>query len=165
MVASYDRQLPMAGTITVVGILPGEPEWAARVGQEAYNNIFSLTPRIVAASRVAYLAGSFANAYIMARLKALTGGRRLWLRTIGSTVVGEAFDTVLFVAPAFAFAEGFSGALLWSIFLSNYSFKVGVEVIFTPLTYAITGFTKRVERSDVFDTQTNFTPFRLRARE
>lgn len=153
----------MAATIAVIGLLPGEAEWSARVGQEAYNNVLSATPRIVAASLIAYLAGSFSNSYILARLKVITQGRWLWTRTIGSTIVGQAVDTVLFVAIAFAFADGFSTALLWSIVLSNYVFKVGVEVICTPITYAITNRLKRSEGLDVFDDQTDFNPFQVKS--
>lgn len=90
-----------------------------------------------------------------------TQGRWLWSRTIGSTIVGQAFDTVLFVLIAFAFADGFSAALLGSIILSNYVFKVGVEVVFLPITYAITGWLKRSEGVDTFDTHTDFNPFQV----
>jgi uncharacterized integral membrane protein (TIGR00697 family) len=151
----------MAVTIGLVGVLPGEAEWSARVGQQAYDNVLSATPRIVVASLLAYLAGSFANSYVLARLKMFTQGRWLWSRTIGSTIVGQAFDTVLFVLIAFAFADGFSVALLGSIILSNYVFKVGVEVVFLPITYALTGWLKRSEGVDTFDTQTNFNPFHV----
>jgi hypothetical protein len=151
----------MSVTIGLVGLLPGEAEWSTRVGQEAYNNVLSATPRIVAASLIAYLAGSFSNSYILARLKVVTQGRWLWTRTIGSTIVGQAIDTLLFVFIAFAFAEGFSFLLLTGIMLSNYVFKVGVEVCFTPLTYAIIGLLKRGEGVDVFDVQTDFNPFQI----
>ncbi len=152
----------MAVTIGVVGLLPGEAEWSARVGQDAYDSVLSATPRIVAASLVAYLAGSFSNSYVLARLKVVTQGRWLWTRTIGSTIVGQAIDTLLFVVIAFAFAEGFSFALLVGIILSNYVFKVGVEVLLTPMTYMITGWLKRQEGVDMFDTQTDFNPFHVR---
>jgi len=151
----------LAVTIALVGLLPGEATWSARVGQPAYDSVLSTTPRIVLASLIAYLAGSFSNAYLLARMKVLSQGRRLWLRTIGSTVVGQGLDTVLFVLIAFAFAEGFSTTLLWSIIVSNYVFKVGVEALLTPLTYAVTGHLKRAEGVDAFDTQTDFNPFRL----
>jgi queuosine precursor transporter len=152
----------MAVTIGLVGLLPGEAEWSARVGQQAYNNVLSATPRIVMASLLAYLAGSFANSYILARLKIVTKGRWLWSRTIGSTIVGQALDTVLFVVIAFAFADGFSATLLGSIILSNYVFKVAIEVVCMPITYAVTGWLKRSEGLDTFDTQTNFNPFQVR---
>ncbi|HEU4326716.1 MAG TPA: queuosine precursor transporter [Roseiflexaceae bacterium] len=153
----------MAATVALVGALPGEAAWQARVGQQSYDAILSATPRIVAASLIAYLAGSFSNAYVLARLKLLTGGRWLWVRTIGSTVLGQAVDTTLFVLVAFAYAEGFDSALLWSIIVSNYVFKVGVEIVCTPLTYLITGALKRGEGLDTFDQGTDFNPFQLRA--
>lgn len=152
----------LAVTIALVGLLPGEAAWSARVGQQAYDSVLSATPRIVLASLIAYLAGSFSNAYLLARMKILTQGRWLWSRTIGSTVVGQGVDTVLFVVIAFAFAEGFSAALLWSIIVSNYVFKVGVEVLLTPATYAVTRYLKRAEEADAFDVQTDFNPFRIR---
>ena len=151
--------LLMAATVWGVGLLPGETEWSIRVGQQAYDNVLSATLRIVIASLVAYLAGSFANSYILARLKVMTQGRWLWIRTIGSTVVGQAIDTLLFVLIAFAFAEGFSPSMLISIIVSNYLFKVGIEVLFTPLTYAVTDWLKRSESIDVFDTHSDFNPF------
>jgi hypothetical protein len=152
----------LAITIALVGLLPGEAEWSARVGQQAYESVLSATPRIVLASLIAYLAGSFSNAYLLARMKVLTRGRWLWTRTIGSTIVGQGVDTVLFVLIAFAFAEGFSPALLWGIIVSNYVFKVGVEALLTPLTYMITGYLKRTEGIDALDVQTNFNPFQVR---
>ncbi|NJN66270.1 MAG: queuosine precursor transporter [Chloroflexaceae bacterium] len=152
----------MAVTIGIVGWLPGEAAWSGQVGQQAYDQMLSATPRIVVASLVAYLAGSFANAYILTRLKMITQERWLWMRTIGSTVVGQGMDTVLFVLIAFAFAEGFAAVLLWSMIISNYGFKVGVEVLLTPVTYAITGHLKRAEGVEVFDAEKDFHPFRVR---
>ncbi|MCG8346809.1 MAG: queuosine precursor transporter [Chloroflexales bacterium] len=151
--------LLMALTIAFVGMLPGESEWSARVGQQAYEQVLSGTPRIVVASLIAYVAGAFSNAYILAKMKLLTSGRWLWMRTIGSTMVGQSIDTVVFVLAAFAFAEGFSLALIWSIIVSNYVFKVGVEVLLTPVTYAVTGYLKHVEAVDTFDERTDFNPF------
>ncbi|NJL03534.1 MAG: queuosine precursor transporter [Chloroflexaceae bacterium] len=152
----------LAVTVALVGVLPGESDWSARVGQKAYDSVLSTTPRIVLASLIAYLAGSFSNAYLLAQMKVLTQGRWLWSRTIGSTVVGQGVDTILFVMIAFAFAEGFSAALIWNIIVSSYVFKVGVEVLFTPVTYALTGYLKRVEGVDAFDAQTDFNPFSIR---
>lgn len=153
--------LLMAVTIGIVGLLPGEAEWSRRVGQDAYDSVLSATPRIVLASLLAYLAGGFSNAYILARLKIATQGRWLWVRTIGSTIVGQAVDTVLFVLVAFAGAEGFSTALLVSIIVSNYVFKVGVEALCTPLTYLVANSLKRLERSDPYDVGANFNPFQI----
>lgn len=153
--------LLMAVTISLIGVLPGEAAWQARVGQVAYDSILSSTPRIVLASLLAYVAGSFSNAYILARLKVWTSGRHLWVRTIGSTVVGQAIDTAIFILAAFAFAEGFDAPLLWGLIISNYILKVGIEVVCTPLTYAITANLKRAEGVDQYDTATDFNPFRF----
>lgn len=149
-----------SAVIVLVGTLPGEAEWSRTVGQEAYDKIFSLTPRIVLGSLAGYWSGSFANAMIMARLKSATNGRMLWLRTIGSTVVGEAFDTAVFCVVAFLGA--LPNDLVWSIVVSNYVFKVGVEVVFTPLTYLIVGALKRVEGVDADDRSVALNPFAMR---
>jgi uncharacterized integral membrane protein (TIGR00697 family) len=99
-------------------------------------------------------------------MKLATQGRWLWSRTIASTLVGQAVDTSLFILIAFGLGTALSGqpvdtALLWSLFISNYIFKVGVEVLCTPLTYAVVGFLKRAEREDYYDRNTNFNPFAL----
>ncbi|HRA54251.1 MAG TPA: queuosine precursor transporter [Thermoflexales bacterium] len=152
-----------------VGRLPGEAFWlsttasgdaaAADFGQQAYDKIFGLTLRIVLGSLAAYWCGSFLNDFLLARLKVRTAGRYLWVRTIGSTLVGEGVDTLIFAVIAFA------GVLptetLVTLIVSNYVFKVGVEVVFTPLTYAIVNRLKQAEGVDVFDRDTDFNPFIL----
>ena len=147
----------MAVTIIIIGKMPAAGGWEF---QEAYEQILGLTPRIVLASLIAYFAGEFSNSYIMARMKIWTKGRKLWTRTIGSTLVGEGLDTVIFILIAF------SGVLPWSLILtliiSNYIFKVGVEVLLTPVTYKIIGFLKKREGADVYDYKTDFNPFRLK---
>jgi len=147
----------MSLILSVVGALPPAAGWEH---QQAYDTILGQTPRIVLASLIAFFAGEFSNSYVLARMKILTKGRWLWTRTIGSTVVGELVDTILFCV--IAFLGNLPLALLWSIILSNYVFKVGVEVIFTPLTYRIVARLKSAERMDVFDIGTDFNPFRLR---
>lgn len=146
----------MSLTFMVVGALPPAPDWN---NQQAYEQILGLTPRIVLASIVAYFVGEFANSYILAKLKLLTQGRRLWLRTIGSTLVGQMLDTGLFVAIAFTGTVPTS--LLVTLIVSNYVFKCGVEILFTPLTYWITNWLKRQEHEDYYDRTTDFNPFRL----
>ncbi len=146
-------------TVWLVGLLPGEAEWSSRVGMEAYNAVLGSTPRIVLASLIAYWAGAFSNAFVLARMKVMTQGRWLWTRTIGSTIVGQAVDTLLFVM--IAFAGTMSAGVLWDVIASNYVFKVGVEALFTPLTYALVGWLKRAEGADAYDAQTNFNPFRV----
>lgn len=140
----------------VVGHLPASPDWA---GQEAYEQIMGIVPRIVLGSVLAFVVGEFANSYIMARMKVEMKGKRLWARTIGSTLIGQALDTNIFVLVAFWGI--FSPELLWLIMISNYIFKVGVEVIFTPLTYVIVGALKRSENEDYYDKKTDFNPFSL----
>lgn len=145
-------------TVWIVGLLPGEAEWSSRVGMEAYTAVLGSTPRIVLASLIAYWAGAFSNAFVLARMKVITQGRWLWTRTIGSTIVGQAVDTFLFVV--IAFAGTMSAGVLWDIAASNYVFKVGIEVLFTPATYALVGWLKRAEGVDAYDVQTDFNPFR-----
>jgi len=146
----------MSLTFIVVGKLPAAADWG---NQAAYDAILGLTPRIVLASLIAYLAGEFSNAFILAKMKIATKGRWLWTRTIGSTVVGELIDTVLFIMVAF---WGILPAgLLITLIISNYIFKTGVESLFTPATYKVVGFLKRVENEDYYDKKTDFNPFKI----
>ncbi len=146
----------MAAVLALVGALPPAPGWEH---QDAYLAILGTTPRIVLGSLLAYFAGEFSNSYTLARMKVLTKGRWLWTRTIGSTLVGEGVDTLLFVT--IAFAGTLPWPLFWSIVVSNYVFKCGVEAAMTPVTYRITDFLKRAEQEDVYDVDTDFNPFRL----
>jgi len=140
----------------VVGALPAARDWP---NQEAYEKILGLTPRIVIASLIAYWAGEFSNSYVLAKMKLLTGGRWLWTRTIGSTLVGEGVDTALFAT--IAFGRLLPSSLLTSVIVSNYIFKCGVEAVLTPVTYIIIGWLKREEKVDWYDRGTNFNPFTL----
>jgi len=146
----------MAATLALVNYLPAATDWPY---QEAFQAILGQTVRIVAASLAAYFAGEFANSYILAKLKIAMQGKHLWMRTIGSTLIGEGLDTVIFCL--IAFYGVFDNHLLLVIILSNYVFKVGVEVLFTPFTYGIVGFLKRAESEDYYDKKTNFNPFKL----
>ena len=146
----------MAAVFALVGALPPAEGWE---NQEAYEAILGTTPRIVLGSLIAYFAGEFSNSYSLAKMKIWTQGRWLWTRTIGSTLVGEGVDTVLFVTIAFAGTMPWS--LFWSIVVSNYVFKVGLEAVMTPVTYQITGYLKRTENEDVYDVDTDFNPFKL----
>jgi uncharacterized integral membrane protein (TIGR00697 family) len=146
----------MAVVLAIVGALPPAQGWD---NQAAYRAILGQTPRIVLGSLIAYSAGEFSNSYTLAKMKIWTGGRWLWTRTIGSTLVGEGVDTLLFVM--IAFAGTMPGPLLWSIITSNYVFKVGVEAAMTPVTYRVANFLKRVEHEDVYDVGTDFNPFKL----
>jgi queuosine precursor transporter len=140
----------------IVGVLPAAAGWDH---QEAYEAILGQTPRIVLASLLAYFTGEFSNSYILARLKILTRGRWLWMRTIGSTLVGQGVDTVLFVLIAFGGA--LPATLLTSIVISNYIFKTGVELLATPWTYRVVHFLKDSEQEDYYDYETNFNPFSM----
>ena len=144
----------MSLTLGLVGLIKPAAGWEY---QEAYMRILGQTPRIVTASLIAYFAGEFSNSFVLAKMKILTKGRWLFTRTIGSTIVGEGIDTVIFVV--IAFLGVYPNDLVLLIIISNYIFKVSLEVVFTPLTYKIVGFLKRVERVDWFDYGTNFNPF------
>lgn len=146
--------LLMAAVFTIVGYLPPAEGWN---GQEAYQLILGQVPRIVVGSLVAFFAGEFSNSFVLAKMKVFTRGRWLFSRTIGSTIVGEAVDTILFVL--IAYAGVWPRELLVAVIVSNYVFKVGFEVVVTPLTYRAVGYLKRVEKTDVYDYDTNFNPF------
>jgi len=151
----------MSATLWLVAVLPGAAEWEARVGQDSYNAVLGgvSSGAIVVASLAAYFAGEFSNSYILARMKVRTHGRYLWMRTIGSTLVGEGVDSVLFVVVACALGV-FPWSLAPSLIVANYIFKVGVEIVFTPITYRIVAFLKRAENEDYYDVGTDFNPFR-----
>jgi uncharacterized integral membrane protein (TIGR00697 family) len=162
------RRVIWAGTVAVVFMafmswvvvaLPPAPSWG---NQAAYATIFGQVPRIVLASVCAFWAGEFVNSYVMARMKVWTAGRHLWLRTIGSTVLGEGVDSLIFYPLAFLGAAGFTPGLVVTVMFTQWALKVAWEVVLTPLTYAVVGALKRAEGVDVFDHQTDFTPFRAR---
>jgi uncharacterized integral membrane protein (TIGR00697 family) len=155
--AGFVANLVMALFLALVGALPSAEGWN---NQSAYEAILGMTPRIVTASLVAYLAGSFSNSWVLARLKVRTRGRWLWLRTITSTLVGEGIDTLLFVS--IAFVGILPNTLLTAVFVSNYLFKVGLEVVMTPLTYRVVNGLKRAEGEDFYDTNTDYSPFSTR---
>ena len=144
----------------IVRLMPGEVTWQGYAGDDSYNAILGgmSTGGIVLASLAGYWTGEFTNSFILAKMKVLTQGRWLWARTIGSTILGQLVDTVMFVVVASAF-----GVFPWSLFLTltvtNYIFKCGVEVLMTPVTYAVVGALKRAENEDYFDRSTNFNPF------
>jgi len=150
--------LLMGAVFMIVGALPASVGWD---GQDAYMAILGWTPRIVVASVVAYAFGEFSNSYILAKVKIWMNGRHLWIRTIGSTIIGEGVDTLIFVLIAFYGAAWATPSMLLAIIVSNYIFKVGVEVLFTPVTYLVVGFLKKSEGVDVYDRGTKFNPFKL----
>ncbi len=147
----------------LVKIMPGEATWEGYAGQGAFEAILGgmSTGGIVLASLTAYLVGEFSNSVVLARMKVLTKGRWLWSRTIASTLVGEGVDTIIFVLVA-TLAGVFPWELFGTLTLTNYIFKVGVEVVMTPLTYRIVNALKRAENEDYFDTHTRFNLFGVR---
>ncbi len=145
---------------TVVVALPPAPFWTH---QGAYEIAFGNTPRIVAASMFAYFCGEFVNSYVLAKLKIATAGRWLWTRTIGSTIAGEAIDSALFYPLAFYGAGIIPDDKLLLVMVAQFLAKVGVEIVFTPVTYRIVGFLKRAENEDYYDRDTNFSPFALKS--
>ncbi len=149
--------LMMSAVFMIVGKLTPAADWG---NQEAYDKILGLTPRIVLASLIAYFSGEFSNSYTLAKMKIMTKGKWLWSRTIGSTIVGEGVDTLLFVM--IAFYGVFSNDLLIAIMISNYVFKVAFETILTPATYGVVKFLKKNEGIDTYDHKTNFNPFALK---
>ena len=155
--AGFAAVLFMAFMSWVVVALPPAADWG---GQAAYESVFGQVPRIVFASIAAFWAGEFANSFVLARMKVLTAGRHLWTRTIGSTIVGQGIDSLIFYPLAFYGAPGWPVAALGQVMLSQFVLKVAWEALLTPLTYAAVGFLKRREGIDVFDQGTSFTPFR-----
>jgi len=139
--------------------LPPAPFWK---NQAAYEIAFGSTWRIAAASLVGFLCGEFVNSYVLAKMKILTHGRWLWTRTIGSTIFGEGVDSLIFYPLAFWGSGLIPDERLPQIMLVQFVSKVGIEVLCTPLTYAVVGWLKRAEREDFYDTQTDFNPFTLR---
>ena len=147
----------MVVAVWLGGELPAAPFWK---GQAAYQEILGQAPRILLASFAAYLVGEFANAFVLAKLKIATGGRWLWVRTIGSTVVGQALDSLVFVVLAFAGAVPVG--VLTGIVGAQWAVKVAYEAAATPLTYAAVAWLKSREAIDTFDYDTDFNPLHLR---
>ena len=141
----------------VVVQLPPAQGW---LGQDAYATVFGQTPRIVAASLIAFFIGEIANAFVLAKMKILTQGKYLWTRTIGSTIVGQAVDSAIFYPVAFWGV--WPDYLVLTVMSSNFLLKVGWEAALTPVTYRVVGWLKRVEHEDYYDTDTNFTPFSVK---
>src|SRR5471030_3171229 len=143
---------------TVVVALPPAPFWN---NQAAYDIAFGSTWRIVLASMVAYFCGEFVNSFVLAKMKILTKGRWLWTRTICSTIFGEAVDSALFYPLAFYGTGIIPDDKLPLVMVAQFITKVGVEVVFTPVTYKIVAWLKEAEREDYYDRKTDFNPFKL----
>ena len=133
-------------------VLPPAPFWE---GQEAYVRILGYAPRLLVASFCGYLVGEFANSFVLAKMKILTRGRWLWSRTIGSTIVGQGLDTLIFITIAFIGTPSFVVMMI----LYHWLMKTGIEAIATPFTYAVVNFLKKKEAIDTYDYQTRFNPF------
>jgi uncharacterized integral membrane protein (TIGR00697 family) len=139
----------------VIVSLPPAADWH---GQETLAALFGQVPRIVFASMLAFWAGEFANAFVLARMKVWTNGKHLWSRTIGSTIVGQGVDSLIFYPVAFLGI--WETDLVIKVMVTNYAMKVAWEAVLTPVTYKVVGFMKRREGFDVYDRDTNFTPFK-----
>jgi len=146
----------MAFMAAVVVALPPAKDWP---GQPAYEFVFGNSWRIVIASMTAFWVGEFANSFVLAKMKIWTGGRMLWTRTIGSTIVGEGLDSLIFYPLAFYGLAGWPIEQLGQVVLSQWLIKTVWEALLTPVTYAVVGFLKRREGVDVFDAATDFSPF------
>jgi queuosine precursor transporter len=157
--AGFAALVFMAAMSFIVVALPPAPGWT---GQAAYESVFGQVPRIVLASMIAFWAGEFANSYVLARMKVWTKGRHLWSRTIGSTIVGQGIDSLIFYPLAFYGAPDWPVEAMLQVMLSQFLLKVAWEALLTPVTYAAVGALKRSEGVDVYDEATDFTPFRTR---
>jgi len=145
------------GSIVVTQVLPPASIWD---GQAAYERILGFTPRLLAGSFAAYLVGEFLNAVVLAKLKIVTRGRWLWMRTISSTLVGEGADSLVFIT--IAFAGTIPGGELLPLMVTAWLVKSAYEVVATPLTYLVVNTLKRLEGVDTYDYGTDFSPLRLR---
>ena len=145
-------------TLWLVRIMPGEATWLESTGQIAYNNVLGgiSTGGLVLASLTAYLAGEFTNSVVLAKMKVATKGRWLWMRTIGSTLVGEGVDSVIFIAVA-SLVGVFPWSLFFTLVVANYIFKCLIEMLMTPVTYWVVAKLKHAENEDYFDVKTRFT--------
>lgn len=153
----FIMNLIMIAILWLVGTLPAAADWGL---QESYNNILGVVPRIVLASLAAYLIGEFTNSYILAKLKVKMRGKKLWFRFLSSTIIGQLLDTTIFLVIAFA------GVLPWSligtIWITNYIFKILIEVALLPATYHLVTWLKIKEAVDFMDNKTNFNPLKLK---
>lgn len=143
---------------SIVVALPPAPFWKH---QDAYEIAFGNAWRVVAASMTAYFCGEFVNSFVLAKMKILTEGRALWMRTIGSTIFGEAVDSAIFYPLAFYGTGIIPNEVLPQVMLAQFLTKTAVEVLFTPVTYLVVGFLKKHEHEDYYDRDTNFNPFTL----
>lgn len=152
--AGFAAMVFMAFMSWVVVSMPAADSWD---GQSAYESVFGLVPRIVAASMIAFWAGEFVNSFVLAKMKIWTKGKALWSRTIGSTVVGQAVDSAIFYPIAFLGIWDTSDVI--AVMITNWALKVLWEAVLTPVTYGVVGWLKAREGVDVYDDGTQFSPF------
>jgi len=155
--AGFAAMLFMVFMSYVVVALPPDAGWT---GQAAYESVFGQVPRIVLASICAFWAGEFANSLVLSKMKIWTQGKHLWTRTIGSTVVGQGVDSLIFYPLAYYGAPDWPLEAMLMVMVSQFVLKVSWEALLTPVTYAVVGFLKRREGVDVYDHHTDFTPFK-----
>lgn len=146
--------------VWLTGILPGEQLWENYTGQSAYNAILGGISGLIIASLAAYLLGEFTNSYVLAKMKIAMQGRWVWMRTIGSTLIGQAIDTTTFITLATVLGV-FPFEQIVPLIVTNYLFKIIVEIAFTPITLIVIRRVKHIEGEDFYDRNTNFNPFRL----
>jgi queuosine precursor transporter len=158
--AGFGALIFAAVMAAIVVALPPASFWEH---QKAYEVAFGNAWRVVAASMIAYFCGEFVNSFVLAKMKIWTNGRALWMRTIGSTVFGEAVDSAIFYPLAFYNTGIIPDDALLKVVVAQFVTKTLVEVVFTPMTYAVVGFLKRAENEDYYDRDTDFNPFRLEA--
>ena len=155
--AGFGALIFAAVMAAIVVALPPASFWEH---QKAYEVAFGNAWRVVAASMIAYFCGEFVNSFVLAKMKIWTSGKNLWMRTIGSTIVGELVDSLVFYP--LAFLGVWTTEQVLQVLASNYALKVGWEVVMTPVTYRIVAFLKKAESEDYYDRDTNFTPFSLK---
>jgi len=158
--AGFGANVMLGFFVWLASALPGETEWQGYAGQDAYDAILGGISGLIVASLAAYFLGEFSNSYVLAKMKVWTGGRWLWMRTIGSTLVGQLIDTTIFMVIATALGV-FPSELMLTLIATNYILKVGFEALLTPLTYRMVTLLKAAEREDYYDRQTDFNPFKL----
>jgi len=158
--AGFGANVMLGIFVWFAGVMPGESEWMGYAGQDAYDAILGGVSGLIVASLVAYFLGEFSNSYVLAKMKVWTEGRWLWTRTIGSTLVGEAVDTTVFMSIATLLGV-FPLEIMLSLIVTNYILKVGFEAALTPFTYRAVNLLKAAEHEDYYDRHTDFNPFKL----
>lgn len=158
----FGAAILLSATLAVIQRLPGEAAWQGYAGDAAFGAILGgvASGGIIIASLSAYFLGEFSNSFVLAKMKVWMEGRHLWVRTIGSTLIGEGIDSTAFTLIACTLGV-FPWEIAASLIVANYVFKVAIEILFTPVTYAVVAFLKRSENEDHYDRTTNFSPFRL----